>query len=177
MPSTGGRYRVAAPAVLPAGQVQASRPGNRRARQQVWLASAAGTPRQLQAVRQGQALARWCLTRGWRAKGWPSSSSWAPAGPPAGQASGSLGRQRGAGAGRPSWAAGARAGLGCAPVGRAGASSRNAHYNPRPAGERRGAAVLSRGAAGSVTAGGCWSGQAPARWRGWRWSPTCSSGA
>lgn len=50
MHSTGGRYRVAAPAVPPAGQVQASKPGNQRAVgprsacQLVGLAPATGTP-------------------------------------------------------------------------------------------------------------------------------------
>ncbi len=95
---------------------------------------------------------RWpagAVARGWRSRCWPASSrpgaSWSACWP------GSADRQGGNG----EQAQGAQAvqpvrGLasGRAPAGRAGASSRSAHDNPRPAGERRGAAVLSRGARG-----------------------------
>lgn len=49
---------------------------------------------------------RWpagAVARGWRSRCWPASSIRAPAGPPAGQASGSPVQQRGEGAGRPGW--------------------------------------------------------------------------
>ena len=86
---------------------------------------------------------RWpagAVARSWRSRCWPSSSSRVPAGRHGGNGEPVQGAQ----AGRPARGLASR----CAPVGRAGANSRNAHDNPRPAGERRGVAVLSCGRRG-----------------------------